>query len=79
MDPTKFDNTIDEDVDYVPPPPDKECLEPQNFPKCQNGKYSPNFLPVANDPNEGNPMMKADCSSEYGLCEPAHFSKLTDA
>ena len=42
MDPTKFDNTIDEDVDYVPPPPDKECLEPQNFPKCQNGKYYPN-------------------------------------
>ena len=51
MDPTKFDNTIDEDVDYVPPAPDEECLDPLNFPKCQNGKYFPNFQPTSSTPN----------------------------
>ena len=42
MDPLYFDNTIDDDPNFVPREPDAICTDPNNFPVCQNGIYDPN-------------------------------------
>ena len=39
MDVATFDNKIDEDPEYVAPPIQEQCLDPVNFPYCQNGQY----------------------------------------
>ena len=41
MEVESFENNIDKDANYVPPPIDEECLLEQNFPNCVNGQYSP--------------------------------------
>ena len=36
-----FVNKIEVDEEYVPPKPDPMCADPENFPECINGVWSP--------------------------------------
>ena len=57
-----FVNKIEVDEEYVPPEPDPMCANPENFPECINGVWSPT--------SGESKLCSGSCETEYLICLP---------